>query len=87
MPGRAIPSTLGEGGTPLHPARRLGASLGLTSLFIKDESVNPTGSFKARGLSAAVTVARDLGAAHLAAPSAAMQEARSPPTGRSRGSP
>ena len=70
MPGAGDPVSLGEGGTPLHHARRLGASLGLDALYIKDESINPTGSFKARGLSAAVTVARDLGATRLAAPSA-----------------
>jgi threonine synthase len=70
LPGRGEPVTLGEGGTPLHHARRLGATLGLDALYIKDESVNPTGSFKARGLSAAVTVACDLGANRLAAPSA-----------------
>jgi len=52
------PVTLGEGGTPLLPAERLGADLGMRELWIKDESVNPTGSFKARGLSAAVTRAR-----------------------------
>jgi len=70
MPGRGEPVTLGEGGTPLRHARRLGAALGLDALYVKDESANPTGSFKARGLAAAVTVARDLGASRLAAPSA-----------------
>ena len=70
MPGKGEPVTLGEGKTPLHDARRLGAALGLDALYVKDESVNPTGSFKARGLSAAVTVARDLGATRLAVPSA-----------------
>ena len=62
--------TLGEGFTPLLPARRLGEELGLTTLWIKDESANPTGSFKARGMAAAVTMARLLGARKLAAPSA-----------------
>jgi threonine synthase len=62
--------TLGEGFTPLLPARRLGEELGLTNLWIKDESANPTGSFKARGMAAAVTMARLLGARKLAAPSA-----------------
>lgn len=62
--------TLGEGFTPLIPARRLGEDLGLTRLFIKDESINPTGSFKARGLSAAVSMARELGIRKLAIPSA-----------------
>ncbi|GIT58531.1 MAG: hypothetical protein Ct9H300mP19_04790 [Dehalococcoidia bacterium] len=46
--------TLGEGHTPLH-SQGLGKHLGMKSLLIKDEGVNPTGSFKARGLSAAVS--------------------------------
>jgi threonine synthase len=64
------PVTLGEGFTPLLPARRLGASLGLDRLFIKDESLNPTNSFKARGQSAAITRARALGATTIALPTA-----------------
>src|SRR5437870_3719695 len=56
------PVSLGEGWTPLVHARRLGASLSLSRLFVKDESLNPTNSFKARGLSAAVTKAKILGA-------------------------
>jgi threonine synthase len=64
------PLTLGEGWTPLIHARRLGADLGLSRLFIKDESLNPTNSFKARGLSAAVTRAARLGARALSVPSA-----------------
>jgi threonine synthase len=64
------PLTLGEGWTPLIHARRLGAALGLSRLFIKDESLNPTNSFKARGLSAAVTRAALLGARTLSIPSA-----------------
>jgi threonine synthase len=64
------PVTLGEGWTPLVRANRLGARLGLESLYIKDESLNPTNSFKARGLSAAVTRAMYLGAKTLAIPSA-----------------
>jgi threonine synthase len=64
------PVTLGEGWTPLIPARRLGLALGLERLFIKDESLNPTNSFKARGLSAAVTRARYLGANVLSVPTA-----------------
>jgi len=64
------PVTLGEGMTPLLRARRLGARLGLDNLHIKDEGLNPTGSFKARGMSAAVTRAKALGAKVLAAPSA-----------------
>lgn len=64
------PVSLGEGFTPLLHARRLGATLGLDRLFIKDESLNPTHSFKARGLSAAITRARALGAATIALPTA-----------------
>jgi threonine synthase len=64
------PLTLGEGWTPLVHVRRLGADFGLSRLFVKDESLNPTNSFKARGLSAAVTRARSLGARALSVPSA-----------------
>jgi threonine synthase len=64
------PVSLGEGWTPLIHARRLGAALGLPHLFIKDESLNPTNSFKARGLSAAVTRAHHLGASVLSIPTA-----------------
>jgi threonine synthase len=64
------PVTLGEGFTPLLHARRLGTQLGLSALYIKDESPNPTNSFKARGLSAAVTKAAHLGATVLSIPSA-----------------
>jgi threonine synthase len=64
------PVTLGEGWTPLIHARRLGRELGLSRLFVKDESLNPTNSFKARGLSAAVTRAAYLGQRTLSVPSA-----------------
>ena len=64
------PITLGEGWTPLLHATRIGESLGLSRLFVKDESLNPTNSFKARGLSAAVTRAAHLGAKVLSVPSA-----------------
>ena len=64
------PITLGEGWTPLPHAQRLGASLGLPHLYVKDESLNPTNSFKARGLSAAVTRAHHLGATVLSVPTA-----------------
>jgi threonine synthase len=64
------PVTLGEGFTPLIHARRLGATLGLDRLFIKDESLNPTNSFKARGQSAAITRAKALGAHTIALPTA-----------------
>lgn len=62
--------SLGEGWTPLLPAPRLGKALGCARTFIKDESLNPTGSFKARGLSCAVSRAYELGATALAIPSA-----------------
>jgi threonine synthase len=64
------PVTLGEGFTPLLHAKRLGATIGLERLFIKDESLNPTNSFKARGQSAAITRARALGATTIALPTA-----------------
>ena len=64
------PITLGEGWTPLLHAKRLGRELGLDRLFVKDESLNPTNSFKARGLAAAVTKASILGAKTLSVPSA-----------------
>src|SRR5207248_7482192 len=63
-------ATLGEGGCPLLPAPRLAAFLGLTDLRVKAESLNPTGSFKARGMAVAVSRAVELGARHLVAPSA-----------------
>jgi threonine synthase len=62
--------SLGEGWTPLLPAQRLGAKLGLEKLYIKDESQNPTQSFKARGMTTAVSMALELGARKLAVPSA-----------------
>jgi len=64
------PVTLGEGFTPLVHARSLGASVGLERLYIKDESLNPTNSFKARGQSAAITRAKYLGAKTVALPTA-----------------
>ncbi len=64
------PVTLGEGFTPLIHATRLGASLGLERLMIKDESLNPTNSFKARGLSAAISRAKALGATTVFLPTA-----------------
>ena len=62
--------TLGEGATPMLRARRLEAELDASALWIKDEGVNPTGSFKARGLSAAVSKANELGLRRLTLPSA-----------------
>ena len=64
------PVTLGEGLTPLLHAKRLGTTLGLDRLFIKDESPNPTNSFKARGQSAAITRAKALGARTITLPTA-----------------
>src|SRR4051795_5217310 len=64
------PVTLGEGFTPLMHARALGARVGLERLYIKDESLNPTNSFKARGQSAAITRARGLGVTTVSVPSA-----------------
>jgi threonine synthase len=64
------PVSLGEGMTALVPVPRLGASMGLQRLYVKDEGLNPTGSFKARGMTAAVTRAKQLGAKALAAPTA-----------------
>jgi len=69
LPG-SVPVTLGEGATPLVQAHRLGTRLGLDRLFIKDEGQNPTNSFKARGLSAAVTMAKALGVDTIALPTA-----------------
>jgi threonine synthase len=63
MPGKT-PVTLGEGFTPMIPSRQI------PNVFIKDEGLNPTGSFKARGLCAAVTMAREYGLKKLAVPSA-----------------
>ena len=64
------PVTLGEGFTPLLHARALGRSIGLERLYIKDESLNPTNSFKARGQSAAITRAKYLGARTISLPTA-----------------
>lgn len=62
--------SLGEGMTPLLKAERLGPQLGLKQLYIKDESQNPTASFKARGMTTAVSMAKELGVKKLAVPSA-----------------
>jgi threonine synthase len=70
LPAAGDPISLGEGMTPLVHTRRVGKRFGLERLFVKDEGLNPTGSFKARGLSAAVTRAKELGAKTLATPTA-----------------
>jgi threonine synthase len=62
--------TLGEGDCPLLEASRLGTQLGLAHLFVKDESVNPTGTFKARGMAAAVSRAKELGIQEFVVPTA-----------------
>src|SRR5687767_10544267 len=62
--------SFGEGWTPLLRASRLGEGVGIRELYIKDESQNPTQSFKARGMAAAVSMAKELGATKLAVPSA-----------------
>jgi threonine synthase len=64
LPGNEKPVTLGEGFTPMLPSREY------ANVYIKDEALNPTGSFKARGMSAAVTMAKHYGLRKLAAPSA-----------------
>lgn len=63
-------TSLGEGGKPILPLGQLGAQLGLTQLYMKDESQNPTGSFKALGLAAAVSRARELGVTEFVIPTA-----------------
>jgi threonine synthase len=67
LPGNVEPVSLGEGGTPLLRAQKFGGDI---DLWIKDESINPTQSFKARGMSVAVSMAKHLGATKLAVPSA-----------------
>jgi threonine synthase len=70
LPFDAEPVTLGEGMTPLLPCPRLASALGLRRLFIKDESQLPTGSFKSRGMTLAVSMAKHLGLRRLAIPTA-----------------
>ncbi len=70
LPAGVEPVSLGEGGTPLLSARRFGERIGFSDLLVKDESVNPTQSFKARGMTTAVSMAKFLGATKLAVPSA-----------------
>ena len=64
------PVSLGERMTPLIPCRRLGRELGLSRLFVKDESTLPTGSFKSRGMTAAISMAKWLGVKRVALPTA-----------------
>ena len=67
-PGNIV--SLGEGGTPLIPATNLERQLNVSNLYIKEEGLNPTGTFKARGISAAVSKALELGAPGFTMPSA-----------------
>ncbi|MFQ5846281.1 MAG: threonine synthase [Candidatus Methylomirabilales bacterium] len=67
-PGHVV--TLGEGVTPLLPAVTLGKRLGIHHLYIKDEGLNPTATFKARGMTVAVSRAKELGIRRLSLPSA-----------------
>lgn len=60
--------SLGEGGTPLLPMPRLGQALGIDALWMKDEGIVPTGSFKARGAAVGVSRAKELGVRALAMP-------------------
>lgn len=62
--------SLGEGFTPLLRANKLGQALGVKNLYIKDEGLNPTGTFKARGISAAISKASELGIRRFSLPSA-----------------
>src|SRR5437016_2007853 len=70
LPQIVEPVTLGEGMTPLLPCAKLGSELGLADLHVKDESQLPTGSFKSRGMTVAVSMARHLGIKRLAIPTA-----------------
>ncbi|MBK9168334.1 MAG: threonine synthase [Bryobacterales bacterium] len=72
LPAREASSivSLGEGMTPLLPAPRTGVRLGARDLWVKDEGLNPTGSFKARGLSCAVSMCKEFGIGRIAIPSA-----------------
>ena len=62
--------TLGEGGTPLMRLANLEERLGVTNLYVKEEGLNPTGTFKARGIAAAISKGLELGAAGFTMPSA-----------------
>lgn len=61
-------ATFGEGFTPLQPAGRYGAHIGIPRLLVKDEGLTPTGSFKARGAAVGISRARELGVRHVAMP-------------------
>ena len=61
LPVRIEPVTLQEGGTPLYHLKRLGEELGLPNLYAKHEGMNPSGSFKDRGMTLGVSMAKQLG--------------------------
>ncbi len=61
LPVKIEPVTLQEGGTPLYHAKRLGEELGLKNLYVKHEGMNPSGSFKDRGMTLGVSMAKQLG--------------------------
>jgi len=62
--------SLGEGWTPLVQANRLGELKGFSNLYLKNESINPTGSFKDRGMSVAISKAREFHLKNIAIPTA-----------------
>ncbi len=70
LPFDVEPVTLGEGMTPLLDCPRLGGQLGLSKLWVKDESQLPTGAFKSRGMTAAISMAKWLGVKRVALPTA-----------------
>src|SRR5262245_2448725 len=70
LPADVEPVSLGEGMTPLLDCPRLAKHLGISKLLVKDESQLPTGSFKSRGMAAAVSMAKQLGVTRLALPTA-----------------
>ena len=70
VPNAASIVSLGEGMTPLIQVRRLGARLGSSNLWVKDDGINPTGTFKARGMSAAISMCVELRVKKVAVPSA-----------------
>jgi threonine synthase len=70
LPSEVEPVTLGEGMSPLLPCPQLGKQMGLPNLVVKDESQLPTGSFKSRGMTTAVSMAKWLGVKRLALPTA-----------------
>lgn len=70
LPANVEPISLGEGGTPLLRTATFGRASGITDLWVKDEAQNPTQSFKARGMTVAVSMAKHLGATKLAVPTA-----------------